>query len=74
MIFGICGEMSELTTFKSACPLNCWDSCGFVVEVEDGKILKIDGDKEHPITKGKFAVEAVCWKQEQTLMNGFFIL
>ncbi|THE10843.1 oxidoreductase [Bacillus timonensis] len=45
--------MSGLATFKSACPLNCWDSCGFVVEVEDGKIIKIDGDKEHPITKGK---------------------
>lgn len=45
--------MRGLTTFKSACPLNCWDSCGFVVEVENGKIVKIDGDKEHPITKGK---------------------
>ncbi|MFS0865543.1 molybdopterin-dependent oxidoreductase [Fredinandcohnia sp. 179-A 10B2 NHS] len=42
-----------MATFKSACPLNCWDSCGFVVEVEDGKIVKIEGDKDHPITKGK---------------------
>lgn len=39
--------------YKSACPLNCWDSCGFEVSVLDGKIVKIDGDKEHPITKGK---------------------
>ncbi|KAA0546032.1 molybdopterin-dependent oxidoreductase [Bacillus sp. BGMRC 2118] len=38
---------------KSACPLNCWDSCGFTVTVTDGKISKIDGDKDHPITKGK---------------------
>ncbi|WP_449538273.1 molybdopterin-dependent oxidoreductase [Ferdinandcohnia sp. Marseille-Q9671] len=42
-----------MATYKSACPLNCWDSCGFVVEVENGKVVKIDGDKEHPITKGK---------------------
>jgi len=42
-----------LTIYKSACPLNCWDSCGFEVEVNDGKITKIDGDKNHPITKGK---------------------
>ncbi len=42
-----------MATFKSACPLNCWDSCGFVVEVENGKVVKIDGDKDHPITKGK---------------------
>ncbi|MBT2687253.1 molybdopterin-dependent oxidoreductase [Bacillus sp. ISL-47] len=38
---------------KSACPLNCWDSCGFHVTVEDGKVIKVDGDKGHPITKGK---------------------
>ncbi|MBM6616921.1 molybdopterin-dependent oxidoreductase [Bacillus suaedaesalsae] len=38
---------------KSACPLNCWDSCGFTVTINDGKISKIEGDKDHPITKGK---------------------
>ncbi|MCH1626774.1 molybdopterin-dependent oxidoreductase [Fredinandcohnia quinoae] len=42
-----------MTTYKSACPLNCWDSCGFEVEVENGKVIKIDGNKDHPITKGK---------------------
>ncbi|MFS0638930.1 molybdopterin-dependent oxidoreductase [Mesobacillus foraminis] len=39
--------------FHSACPLNCWDSCAFKVTVEDGKVVKIEGDEEHPITKGK---------------------
>jgi anaerobic selenocysteine-containing dehydrogenase len=39
--------------FKSACPLNCWDSCGFQVTVENGKVVKIDGDPSHPITMGK---------------------
>jgi anaerobic selenocysteine-containing dehydrogenase len=38
---------------KSACPLNCWDSCGFHVTVEDSKVIKVDGDPSHPITKGK---------------------
>ncbi|OCA82192.1 oxidoreductase [Bacillus sp. FJAT-27225] len=41
------------TVHKSACPLNCWDSCGFRVKVESGKVVKIDGDPDHPITKGK---------------------
>ncbi|WML42463.1 molybdopterin-dependent oxidoreductase [Neobacillus sp. PS3-40] len=40
------------TIHRSACPLNCWDNCGFQVTVENGKVLKVDGDKEHPITKG----------------------
>ncbi|RHW40419.1 oxidoreductase [Neobacillus notoginsengisoli] len=38
---------------KSACPLNCWDSCGFQVTMENNKVVQIDGDPAHPITKGK---------------------
>ncbi|MFJ5759564.1 molybdopterin-dependent oxidoreductase [Neobacillus sp. NPDC093182] len=38
---------------KSACPLNCWDSCGFHVTVENDKVIKVEGDPSHPITKGK---------------------
>jgi anaerobic selenocysteine-containing dehydrogenase len=38
---------------KSACPLNCWDSCGFNVTVESGRVVKVEGDPDHPITKGK---------------------
>jgi anaerobic selenocysteine-containing dehydrogenase len=42
-----------MVTYKSACPLNCWDSCGFEVEVNNNKVTKIDGDQNHPITQGK---------------------
>lgn len=45
------GNVSKVHT--SACPLNCWDSCGFKVTVEDGKVVKVDGDEKHPVTKGK---------------------
>ncbi|MEH7117439.1 molybdopterin-dependent oxidoreductase [Neobacillus vireti] len=38
---------------KAACPLNCWDSCGFKVTVDDGKVVKVEGDETHPITRGK---------------------
>lgn len=41
------------TVHHSACPLNCWDSCGFLVTVEDGKVTKVEGNPEHPITQGK---------------------
>jgi len=39
--------------WKTACPLNCYDVCGFVVTTDNGKIKSISGDPEHPITKGK---------------------
>ncbi|CAH2714652.1 Putative dimethyl sulfoxide reductase chain YnfE [Neobacillus rhizosphaerae] len=38
---------------KAACPLNCWDSCGFNVTVENNKVTKVEGDPTHPITQGK---------------------
>jgi anaerobic selenocysteine-containing dehydrogenase len=39
--------------YQSSCSLNCWDTCGFEVTVENGKVVKVDGDKQHPITQGK---------------------
>ncbi|WP_040206687.1 molybdopterin-dependent oxidoreductase [Neobacillus jeddahensis] len=39
--------------FQAACPLNCWDSCGFNVTVENNRVTKVEGDPTHPITKGK---------------------
>ncbi|MGV2939287.1 molybdopterin-dependent oxidoreductase [Mesobacillus sp. LC4] len=41
------------TVHHSACPLNCWDSCGFLVTVDDGKVTKVEGNPDHPITQGK---------------------
>lgn len=37
---------------RSACPLNCWDTCGFTVEVSGDTVIKVDGNKDHPVTKG----------------------
>ncbi|MCM3764214.1 molybdopterin-dependent oxidoreductase [Neobacillus niacini] len=41
------------TVVKAACPLNCWDSCGFNVTIDNGRVVKVEGDPDHPITKGK---------------------
>jgi anaerobic selenocysteine-containing dehydrogenase len=47
------GDEEVATVHHSACPLNCWDSCGFLVTVEDGKVTKVEGNPDHPITQGK---------------------
>ena len=39
-------------TFRSVCPLDCPDACGFLLTVEDGKIQTIQGDPGHPYTRG----------------------
>lgn len=38
--------------YRSACPLDCYDGCGFKVNVEDGMVKGIEGDKDHPFTRG----------------------
>lgn len=42
-----------LEKYLTTCPLDCFDCCSLVVTVDDkGELLSIDGNKEHPITKG----------------------
>ena len=36
----------------AACPHDCPDACGVLITVEDGRATKIQGDPEHPITRG----------------------
>ncbi len=43
----------SLRKYNTTCPLDCFDSCSLVVTVDDeGEILSIEGNKQHPITKG----------------------
>jgi anaerobic selenocysteine-containing dehydrogenase len=37
---------------RSVCPLDCPDQCGLLLHKEDGRIVKVEGDPEHPVTKG----------------------
>ncbi len=41
-----------MATFESACPLDCPDLCSLVVEVEDGRVKRVDGGTRTPITDG----------------------
>ncbi len=36
----------------AACPHDCPDGCAVLITVEDGRATKIQGDPEHPITRG----------------------
>ncbi len=37
---------------RSVCPYDCPDTCGLLVEVVDGRAVKVGGDPEHPFTRG----------------------
>ena len=36
----------------AACPHDCPDGCAVLITVEDGRATKIEGDPEHPVTRG----------------------
>ncbi len=45
------------TTHHGGCPHDCPDTCSMVYEVEDGKLLSVKGNKEHPMTRGGLCVK-----------------
>src|SRR5581483_7701327 len=38
--------------FKTTCPLDCPDTCSVLVTVKDGRVTRLDGDPQHPFTRG----------------------
>ncbi|HEY6929514.1 MAG TPA: molybdopterin-dependent oxidoreductase, partial [Thermoanaerobaculia bacterium] len=37
---------------RGACPLDCPDTCGWIVTVENGEAVSLRGDPDHPFTRG----------------------
>lgn len=46
-----------MASVRFACPLDCYDACGLVAEVEDGRVVRIRGDHDHPFTRGKVCIK-----------------
>ena len=54
--------MSELRVHRSVCPHDCPDACGMLAWVRDGRIVRVGGDPDHPVTRG-----AICGKAARYL-------
>lgn len=44
--------MLDFAAVKSACPLDCPDACSLEVTVEDGRVVRLEGDRRNPETQG----------------------
>jgi anaerobic selenocysteine-containing dehydrogenase len=40
------------TIARSVCPYDCPDTCGMLVEVANGRAVRVSGDPDHPVTRG----------------------
>lgn len=41
-----------MPTLTTACPLDCPDACSLEATVEDGRLVRLDGDHRNPLTDG----------------------
>ncbi|MFP6741851.1 MAG: molybdopterin-dependent oxidoreductase [Alphaproteobacteria bacterium] len=44
--------MIEKREIKGCCPLDFQDTCAWVAHVEDDKVVRVEGAKDHPFTRG----------------------
>jgi anaerobic selenocysteine-containing dehydrogenase len=50
-------HISETLIVRGACPQDCPDTCAFLYHVEDGKLVEVSGDPNHPMTRGGLCVK-----------------
>ena len=48
---------SETKTVMGACPQDCPDTCAFLYHVEDGKLVEVGPNPDHPMTRGGLCVK-----------------
>jgi anaerobic selenocysteine-containing dehydrogenase len=50
---------------RIACPMDCFDRCGLIATVENGRVTAIQGDPDHPVTRGKSCVKGKQLRHRQ---------
>lgn len=62
--FGNERELCVTTQIKrSACPYDCPDTCGLLVEISEGKAVRVSGDPDHPYTRGLLCPKMLHYEQ-----------
>ena len=50
-----------MRTVRTVCPRNCYCTCGMLVTVEAGRVVRIDGDPENPATRGRVCLKGISY-------------
>ena len=45
-------DMDNIIKKKTACPRDCPDACGLIATIEGGRVVRLQGDPDHPVTQG----------------------
>lgn len=53
----------KLEVYRSVCPRNCYASCSILSYVQNGRLLKVEGDIKHGFTRGKLCAKGYAYTQ-----------
>ncbi len=56
-------------TIRTVCPRNCYCTCGMLVTVDDGRIVRIEGDPKNPATGGHVCVKGLAYARRVASEN-----
>ena len=68
-----CTELGDGTRVYRTCSagIGCHNlGCGLKVHVRDGRLVKVEGDEENPISKGRLCVRCLTAKEYSTTRTG----
>lgn len=49
--------------FYNVCPRNCYETCGILAHVQDGTLLKVEGDPRHGYTQGRLCAKGYAYTE-----------
>ena len=55
--------MSDTPQIKGCCPLDCQDTCAWVAHVRDGRVIRVEGVRDHPFTRGSLCAKVNDYEQ-----------
>lgn len=55
-----------MTTVRTACNRDCPDACSILAHVEEGRVVRLQGDPSHPVTRG-----FLCYRTDQFLARQY---
>ncbi|MFN8559823.1 MAG: molybdopterin oxidoreductase family protein, partial [Dehalococcoidia bacterium] len=51
------------TLVRTVCPHDCPDQCSIIATVDDGRLVRVAGDREHPFTRGVLCGKVGLYEQ-----------
>jgi len=55
--------MSEVQEIKTVCPHDCPDTCAMLAQVQDGRVLSVRGNPNHPVTRGYLCCKVTHYEE-----------